>query len=146
MIRNFTSRYISKRNETYFHPKTCLQLFAATLLIVAKWKGFPGGSAGRESACSVGDLGSIPGLGRSPGEGEGHPLQFSGLENSVDSTVHGVAKSQTPLSNTHFTSTSGNHQNAHKLMNEEMKSDMTYNGKLGSLGKEEQGLPWWSSG
>ena len=46
--------------------------------------GFPGGSAGKESACNVGDLGLIPGLGRSPGEGKGYPLQFSGLENSMD--------------------------------------------------------------
>ena len=44
--------------------------------------GFPGGSAGKESACNVGDLGPIPGLGRSPGEGNGYPLQYSGLENS----------------------------------------------------------------
>ena len=56
---------------------------------------FPGGSAGKESACSVGDPGSIPGLGRSPGERKGYPLQYSGLENSMDYTVHGVAKSQT---------------------------------------------------
>ena len=53
--------------------------------------GFPGSSAGKESACNVGDLGLIPGLGRSPGEGNGYPLQYSGLKN----TVHGVAKSQT---------------------------------------------------
>ena len=46
---------------------------------------FPCGSAGKESACSAGDLGSIPGLGRSPGEGKGYPLQYSGLENSMDS-------------------------------------------------------------
>ena len=46
--------------------------------------GFPGGSAGKESACSVGGLGSILGLGRSPGEGKGYPLQYSGLENSTD--------------------------------------------------------------
>ena len=46
--------------------------------------GFPGGSDGKESACNVGDLGSIPGLGRSPGEGKGYPLQYSGLENSTD--------------------------------------------------------------
>ena len=57
--------------------------------------GFPGGSAGKESACNAGDLGWIPGLGRSPGERKGYPLQYSGLENSVDCTVHGVAKSQT---------------------------------------------------
>jgi len=52
--------------------------------------GFPGGSAGKESACYVGDLGSIPGLGRSPGEGTSYPLQYSGLENSMGSIVHGV--------------------------------------------------------
>ena len=46
--------------------------------------GFPGGSAGKESTCNVGDLGSIPGLGRSPGEGNGYPLQYSDLENSMD--------------------------------------------------------------
>ena len=54
---------------------------------------FPGGSAGKESACNAGDLGSIPSLGRSPGEGKGYPLQYSGLENSMDCIVHGVAKS-----------------------------------------------------
>ena len=64
--------------------------------------GFPCGSAGKESACIVGDLGSIPGLGRSPGEGKGYPLQYSGLENSMDCIVHGVAKSQTQLSNFHL--------------------------------------------
>ena len=47
-------------------------------------KGFPAGSDSKESACNVGDLGSIPGLGRSPGEGKGYPLQYSGLENSMD--------------------------------------------------------------
>ena len=57
--------------------------------------GFPCGSAGKDSACSVGDLGLIPGLGRSPGEGKGYPLQYSGLENSMDYTVLGVANSQT---------------------------------------------------
>ena len=62
----------------------------------------PYGSAGKESACNMGDLGSIPGSGGSPGEGKGYPLQYSGLENSMDSTVHGVAKSQTRLSDFHF--------------------------------------------
>ena len=56
---------------------------------------FPCGSAGKESACNVGDLGSVPGLGKSPGEGKGYPLQYSGLENSVNCVVLGVAKSQT---------------------------------------------------
>ena len=62
--------------------------------------GFPGGSAGKESAWNAGDLDSIPGLGRSSGEGKGHPLQYSGLENSM--IVHGVAKSRTRLSDFHF--------------------------------------------
>ena len=53
------------------------------------------GSAGKESACNVGDLGSIPGLVRSPEKGKGYPLQYSGLENSMNCIVHGVAKSQT---------------------------------------------------
>ena len=64
--------------------------------------GFPGGSAGKEPACNVGDLGSIPGLGRSLGGGKGYPLQYSGLENSMDCIVHEVAKSQTLLSDFHF--------------------------------------------
>ena len=55
--------------------------------------GFPGGSESKVSACNAGDAGSIPGLGRSPGEGKGYPLQYSGLENSMDCIVHGVEKS-----------------------------------------------------
>ena len=57
--------------------------------------GFPSGSAGKEYACIVGDLGLIPGLGGSPGEGKRYPLQYSGLENSTDCIVHGVAESDT---------------------------------------------------
>ena len=64
--------------------------------------GFLCGSAGKESVCNAGDLGSIPGLGRSTGEGKGYPLQYSGLENPMDCIVHGVSKSQTWLSNFHF--------------------------------------------
>ena len=58
-------------------------------------KGFPCDTAGKESACSVGDLDTIPGLGRSPEEEKGYSLQYSGLENSMDCIVHGVAKSWT---------------------------------------------------
>ena len=70
-------------------------------------KGFPGGSDGKASACNVGDPGSIPGSGRSPGEGNGNPFQYSCLVNPMDggalwATVHGVAKNQTRLSD--FTS------------------------------------------
>ena len=64
--------------------------------------GFPGGSDGKESTCHVGDLGSIPGLGRSPGEGNSYPLQYSGLENSTDCIAHAVAKRWTQLSDFHF--------------------------------------------
>ena len=72
------------------------------LFLMLFW-GFPGGSDGKASACNEGDLGSIPGSGRSPGEGNGNPLQYSCLENPIDggawqATVHGVAKSRTRLS------------------------------------------------
>ena len=55
-----------------------------------------------ESACNAGDLGSVSGLGRSPGDGKGYPLQYPGLENSMDCIVHGVRKSRTQLSDFHF--------------------------------------------
>ena len=69
---------------------------------LGKFKGFPGGLYGKESACNAGDLGSISGWGRSPGDGNGNPLQYSCLENSMNrgawrATVHGVAKSQTQM-------------------------------------------------
>ena len=62
---------------------------------------FPCGSGGKESTSNAGDLGSISGLGRSAGEGNGYPLQYAGLENSMDYIVHGVAKSETQLSDFH---------------------------------------------
>ena len=65
----------------------------STLMLANKDPGFPGSSAGKESACNAGDPGSMPGLGRSSGEGNGYPLQYSGLENSMDCIVHGVTKS-----------------------------------------------------
>ena len=64
--------------------------------------GFPCGSAGKESTCNMGYLGLIPGLGRFPGEGKGYPLQYSGLEKSMDYIVHAVTKSQTGLCDFHF--------------------------------------------
>ena len=74
-------------------PKVCLDNYI---------KGFPGGSDGKESACNLGDSGSIAGSGRSPGGGHGNPLQYSCLEKSMDRgawrAAHGVAKSQTRLS------------------------------------------------
>ena len=78
-------------------------------LLVLKWdglqgvRGFPGGSDGKESACNVGDPGSVPGSGRSPEEGNGYPIQFSCLKNPMDRgtwrlIVHGIANSQIWLS------------------------------------------------
>ena len=64
--------------------------------------GFPGGSDGKVSVCNAEDMGSIPGLGRSLGEGKGYPLQYSGLEDSTDCIVHGVAKSRARLRDFHF--------------------------------------------
>ena len=63
--------------------------------------GFPGGSDGKKSTGNAGDPGSIPGLGRSPGEEKGYPLQDSGLEKSMDCIIHGVTKSWTRLSDFH---------------------------------------------
>ena len=83
------------------------------ILCIGKWSlnhrttppvflGFPFGSGGKESACNAADLCLIPGLWRSSGEGKGYPFQYSDLENSTDSIVHGVTKSWTWLSDFHF--------------------------------------------
>ena len=79
------------------HKKQVFELSMDFIFLYFLWgvKGFPGSSDGKESTCNVGDLGSIPGLGRSPGEGNGYPLQYSGLENSMDCIVHEAAKSRT---------------------------------------------------
>ena len=89
-----TFKEFSKRGMYIFSPQLGLTDFFL--------RGFPRGSAGKESTCNAGDLSSIPGLGRSPGERNGYPLQYSGLENSMDCVVHGVTKSQTWLSDVHF--------------------------------------------
>ena len=73
----------------------CLQSFPAS--------GFSGGSASKESACNAGNLGSIPRMWRSPGEGNSYPRQYSGLENSMVCIAHRVAKSWTRLNDFHFT-------------------------------------------
>ena len=85
-----------------YHNKALILFFFLFYWSIIYFTGFSCGSAGKESACTVGDLSLIPGLGRSPGERKGYPLQYSGLENSMDCIVHGVAKSQTRLSNFHF--------------------------------------------
>ena len=83
--------------------------------------GFPGGSEVKASACNEGDLGSIPGLGRSPREGNGNPLQYSSLENPMDgeawwATVRGVAKSRTRLSDFTFIFKRGKHNELNFLL------------------------------
>ena len=78
------------------------KLFSTITLHHLPPNGFPCGSAGKESPHTVGDLGLIPGLGRSPGEGKGYSLQYTDLENSMDCGVHGVTKCWTQLSNFHF--------------------------------------------
>ena len=94
------SRFQVGCSERTFRRKGFWNL-RATLLDTG---GFPGGLDGKESACNAGDLGSILGSGRSPGEGNGYPLQYSYLENFMDrgawwAVVYGVTKSQTRLSN-----------------------------------------------
>ena len=76
-----------------------LYLFTVSLMSLV---GFPCGSGGKEFACNAGDLGSILGLGRSHGEGKGYPLQYSGLENSMDYTVHGVTRTRLSDFYVHF--------------------------------------------
>ena len=78
-------------------------------------KGFPGGLAGKESACNTGDLESIPLLGRSPGEGNDYPLQYSCLENSMECIVQVVIKSGTWLSDFHFISLAVQERQVHSL-------------------------------
>ena len=92
------------------HSLCCLLLLVSKYLLHSEIEpvslalvSFPSRSDGKTSACNAGDLGSIPGSGRSPGEGNGNPLQYSCLEKSMDrgawqATVHGVAKSQTQVS------------------------------------------------
>ena len=90
----FTKYLIYKKGCTnvVFQIQWWMSVWTHILIIVSviSLMGFPCGSAGKESTCNVGDLGSIPGLGRFPGEGKGYPLQYSGLENSMDSIVHAI--------------------------------------------------------
>ena len=86
---------VCKQQKVSSSVQRLVLIFTTSLLLH-----FPGGSAGKESACNAGDMGSIPGLGRIPGEGNGYPLQYSGLENFMDcSIVCGVTR--TWLSNFH---------------------------------------------
>ena len=91
----------SQRPAAERNIEECLDIFQV-LKNTPSCRGFPGGLAGKESTCDVGDLRLIPGLGRSPGEGNNYPFRYSGLDNSMDCIVHGVAKSWTQLSNFHL--------------------------------------------
>ena len=89
-----------RRNLLSLYWFICYRYFPFTYQYITWFKGFPGRSDGKESACNVGDLGLIPGLGRSPGGGHGNPVQYSCLENPMDrgawwAAVHGVAESDT---------------------------------------------------
>ena len=91
------------------HIFTVLRVFQfVNIVCISNCLGFPGGSEVKASACNVGYLGLIPGSGRSPGEGNDNPLQYSCLENPMDggawwATVHGITKNQTRLSDFTFT-------------------------------------------
>ena len=107
----------------YFHQKYTFEVIYGDRLPTPVFLGFPCGSAAKESAYSAGDLGSIPGLGRFPGEGKGYLLQYSGLENTMDCIVHGVANSRTRLDNFHF----------HKICTLQSKASTLQEAKLSEL-------------
>ena len=93
-------RMYHSNSRNYFFQKSTVK--AELNMAPVLFRGFPGGSAGQESACNAGDLGPIPRLGRSTGEGNGYPLQYSDLENSIDCIAHGIAKSRSQQSYFHF--------------------------------------------
>ena len=97
-----TSRMSPALAGGFFTASTTWEAQLATWVSGNKGGTSPCGSAGKESACNAGNPGSIPGLGRCPGEGKGYPLQYSGLENSTVCIVHGVEESRTRLSGFHF--------------------------------------------
>ena len=87
----------AEESDTNNNNKSYPHLQISCVEILTFYMSFPSGSTGKESACNAGDLVSIPGLGRSPGEGNGYPCQYSGLENSMDCIAHGFSKSWTQL-------------------------------------------------
>ena len=91
---NSESSYLSIFKENFKSLFFKLR-YSLQITLVLGILGFSGGSEGKASACNVGDLGSISGLGRFPGEGKGYPFQYSGLDNSIDCIVHEVAESDT---------------------------------------------------
>ena len=103
-IKSFciTREAISKMKRQPTAWEKIFQMMWPTGFVSKIWKHFPDSSVGKESACNAGDPGSIPGSGRSPGEGKGYPLQHSGPENSMDCIAHVVSKSPAGLSDFHF--------------------------------------------
>ena len=102
----FHYMYVCVYIYTHTHIYVIVYIYTIPLYVcIYTWTIYTYSSAGKESTCNAGDLDLIPGLGRSPGKGKSYPFQYSGLENSMDCRVHGVAKSQTRLSNfhSHFT-------------------------------------------
>ena len=107
---SYVAKWLFTFLPTYKYLYINVYIFIYKCIYIHTYTGFPGGSEVKSSTCNAGDLGSIPGSGRSPGEGNGNPLQYSCLENPMDrgawwATVHGVAKSQTRLSDFPFTFT-----------------------------------------
>ena len=96
--RNTGPSTVLSASHTNRNQPCCYGLIASIIYhFFYRSLGFPGGSAGKESPCITGDLGSIPGLGRSPGEGKGYPFQYSRLENSMDYIVHVVGNKESDM-------------------------------------------------
>ena len=112
------------RKHMYLHKQAWLCIYCGC---------FPHSSVDKESACNAGDPGSIPGSGRSSGEGKVYPLQYSGLENSMDCIVHGVTRSLTQLSN------------FHSLTTDALQHVYTYIHICTHTHTHVYGLPWWLS-
>ena len=98
----FSLEKFKRRNSTLYSSLLLFTLLLLNLMILIRSSLIILGLAGKASSCNAGDLDSIPGLGKASGEGKGYPLQYSGLENSMDCIVHRVAKRRTWLSDFHM--------------------------------------------
>ena len=120
----------SRKQLSDFHFHFARYQYLSSWLICASLSGKASptlcGSAGKESACNAEDLGLIPGLEKSPGEGKGYPLQYIGLENPMDCIVHGVVKSWTQLSDFYLTSLHQEKQEALALFQQTLSSEIVW--------------------